>query len=140
MSEVRRFADPTALASAAAQYVLETLQGVIATRGRALVALAGGATPKELYERLGEVSSATFPWGQVHLFWGDERFVPYDSPDSNFRLAEESLLSRGAVPLGNVHPVPVEEADPEAAARAYELALRGFLPEAGPSFDLTVLG
>jgi 6-phosphogluconolactonase len=81
------------------------------------------------------------PWARVHLFWGDERFVPPDHPDSNQRMAREAMIARVPIPPGNVHPVPVDGV-PENAARRYEAALRAFAAKrpGEPLFDVQLLG
>jgi 6-phosphogluconolactonase len=116
----------------------------IAAAGRFSVALSGGSTPRALYRLLGEPPSReAIDWPRVLLFWGDERFVPADHPDSNYRLAREAFISRVPIPAGNVHPIPTESDDPQAAAAQYEETLRHFLavPEGEwPRFDLILLG
>ena len=86
-----------------------------------------------------------FPWARTHWFWGDERFVPEDDPLSNYRMAREALLSKAPIPAANIHPIPTEHLDPEAAAADYERSLRssygaGQLDPARPLFDVTLLG
>jgi len=116
----------------------------VASNGRFSVALSGGSTPIALYRLLAEPPfSRTIDWPHVHFFWGDERFVPADHPESNYRLARETLISRVPIPAENVHPVPTEGNDPEAAAARYQETLRRFfvLPEGeAPRFDLVLLG
>ena len=112
----------------------------IAAAGRFSVALSGGSTPRALYHLLGQSPlREAIDWPRVHLFWGDERFVPADHPDSNYRLAREAFISRVPIPAGNVHPVPTEGGDPEAAATQYEETLHRFF---APTlrFDLVLLG
>jgi 6-phosphogluconolactonase len=110
------------------------------------VSLSGGSTPRRLYERLAEPEIASrFPWNRSHWFWGDERFVPHDHRDSNFRMAREAFLSRVAVPDENIHAVPTEGLSPEEAAAAYESTLKRFygaerLAPERPLFDVTLLG
>jgi 6-phosphogluconolactonase len=114
--------------------------------GAFAVCLSGGSTPRRLYERLAapEVASR-FPWDRAHWFWGDERFVPHDHPDSNFRMARDAFLSRTPVPPGNIHAVQTEGISPGEAAVAYEATLKSFygadqlVPER-PLFDVTLLG
>jgi len=89
--------------------------------------------------------ASRFPWNRAHWFWGDERFVPHDHPDSNFRMAREAFLSRVPVPGDNIHPVPTERISPEGAAVAYETTLKRFygaetLAPGRPLFDVTLLG
>jgi 6-phosphogluconolactonase len=111
-------------------------------RGRCDLVLAGGNTPRFVYERLARPGEAgTIPWERVRLFWGDERFVPHDHPASNYRLARESLLKEARPPEGNVFPIPTGEATPGQAALRYERTLRGLFPgQAFPAFDLVLLG
>jgi 6-phosphogluconolactonase len=110
------------------------------------VALSGGSTPRRLYECLaGQPYRATFPWARAHWFWGDERFVPHDDALSNYRMAREALLSYVPIPAINIHPIPTEGTSPDAAASAYERALKSFygaerLDPARPLFDVTLLG
>lgn len=109
--------------------------------GRFTVALAGGTTPRALYELLATAGyAANIPWQRWYVFWGDERCVPPDHKESNYRMAQESLLSRVAVPEGQVHRMK-GEMNPEEAAREYESVLRGTFPgESTPALDLVLLG
>ena len=100
-------------------------------RGRVTLALAGGTTPRATYERLAQVPG--IPWSDVHVYFGDERAVPPDHPDSNYRLAREALLDRVAIPPENVHRMRAEDPDKSGAAAAYEQEL----PEA---LDVLILG
>ena len=115
-------------------------------RGLFTVALAGGSTPKTLYVLLAseqESYRAQLDFGMIHFFWGDERHVPPDHPDSNYRMASEAMLSKVPIPLENVHRIKSEMADAEEAARDYEQVLEKFFKlENGqlPRFDLVVLG
>jgi 6-phosphogluconolactonase len=99
-----------------------------------------------LYQCLADPAIASrFPWQRAHWFWGDERFVPHDHPDSNFRMVREALLSRVPVPEDNIHAVPTEGLTPEEAATAYETTLKRFhgantLAAGRPLFDVTLLG
>ncbi|PWC45768.1 6-phosphogluconolactonase [Azospirillum sp. TSO22-1] len=136
--------DAEALADAAAQWLTE--RAVEHPDKRFAVTLAGGSTPRRLYERLAEPPLRDrFPWARVHWFWGDERFVPPDDAKSNLRMARESLLTKAPVPAGNVHPVPTVGVSPQEAARAYQRNLVAFygaprLDPARPLFDVTLLG
>jgi 6-phosphogluconolactonase len=140
-AEVRVFEDAEALARNAAEW-LGAL--ALASDRRFAICCSGGSTPKRLYEVLAE-PARRFPWERVHWFWGDERFVPHDHPDSNYRMVWEALLSRVAVPPGNIHAVPTAGLAPEEAAAAYEKTLKAFygadtLTPARPLFDVTLLG
>jgi len=115
---------------------------LIANRGRFVVALSGGSTPRALYSLLAK-DHADFPWSRTFLFFGDERHVPPDHPDSNYRMVNESLLSKIAIPAGNVFRVPAENPDPAAAAADYEAKIRQFFQLSSnefPAFDLILLG
>ncbi len=117
-----------------------------AAEARFTVCLAGGSTPKRLYELLsGPDYAGPFPWARAHWFLGDERFVPHDDRESNYRMVRETLLARAPVPQENVHPVPTEGLTPEAAAAAYEQELKrhygsATLERERPLFDVTLLG
>src|SRR5439155_129933 len=103
------------------------------------VALSGGTTPRGVYARLAQAPYRDLvPWASLHFFWGDERHVPPNHPDSNFRMARETLLSKVPVPPANVHRILAESPDAAAAASAYEATLRShFRPREGqtPRFD-----
>jgi 6-phosphogluconolactonase len=135
--------DPEALAGRAADWLLET---AAAKQGTFVVALSGGSTPRRLYELLASPPRrAAFPWDRTHWFWGDERFVPHDDATSNYRMVREAMLSRVPVPAGNVHPIPTEGLDAEAAAASYERELKRFyaadtLAAERPLFDVVLLG
>lgn len=104
-------------------------------------ALAGGATPRLTYLRLAEPDlSGRVKWADVNLFWGDERCLPADHPESNYRIARVSWLERAPIPAGNIHPIQ-GEMQPARAAEAYEAELRRFFgPGKNPEFDLIFLG
>jgi 6-phosphogluconolactonase len=109
------------------------------------VALSGGSTPKSLYSLLAgdENMRSAIPWEKIHFFWGDERHVPPDHPESNYRMAYEALLSRIPITAANVHRIKSENPDAHQAAAEYEQDIRDFfqLPEGGfPQFDLVFLG
>jgi 6-phosphogluconolactonase len=134
--------DPRALARHAAEWMTAA---ALAARGSFRVSLSGGSTPKTLYELLAaDDFRRRFPWPLVSWYWGDERFVPYDHPESNYRMVREAMLARVPVPPENIHPVPVDGA-PEDAARRYERTLQeaygaATLDPARPFFDVTLLG
>jgi 6-phosphogluconolactonase len=135
-------ADPPSLARHVAEWMTDL---ALAAPGVFRVSLSGGSTPKALYERLASRPFVErFPWERVHWFWGDERFVPYDHPDSNFRMTREAMLSKAPVPPANIHPVPTD-GDPDAAAARYQQTLHSAygateLDPARPLFDVTLLG
>ena len=129
----------SALADLAAQFIAETAAAAIADRGRFSVALAGGSTPREAYVRLAKRSDVD--WSRWHVFFGDERCVPPEHADSNFRMAHEALLAHVPIPATHVHRIEGEREDRQAAALDYETCLRGVLTNPGdPVLDLVLLG
>jgi len=112
--------DPRALARRAAEWIVERTRAAVASRGGCSVALAGGGTPSATYEVLATSAlAAAVPWGAIDWFFGDERAVPFDHPDSNYRLAAESLFSGRPEAVARACRMPADAADAPAAARAY---------------------
>lgn len=137
-------ADPEQAAFMAAELVADAATGAVAARGRFVIALAGGSTPRLLYEILAAPEeedgvSDEIAWGRVHVFWSDERAVPPDHPDSNYRMAREALLDHVPVPPEQVHRVPTEHPAGQAAER-YEAEVRRLFDKSDPVFDLVLLG
>jgi len=139
---------------AAAEEFIRVARAAIGAQGRFTVALSGGSTPKALYSLLAS-NYADFAWSRIFLFFGDERHVPPTDPDSNYRMVNESLLTKIAIPAENVFRVPAENPDASAAALDYEAQLRRFFelrsdirpgdqrgdrPGEFPRFDLILLG
>jgi 6-phosphogluconolactonase len=127
---------------AAAEEFIGVARTAIGAQGRFTVALSGGSTPKALYSLLA-ANYADFAWNRIFLFFGDERHVPPTDPDSNYRMVNESLLTKIAIPAENVFRVPAENPDAAAAASDYEARLRRFFelkPGEFPRFDLILLG
>jgi 6-phosphogluconolactonase len=139
---IETLADPAALAYHAAEWLTSA---ALATTGDFRVSLSGGSTPKALFSLLAsDPFVGRVPWARVSWFWGDERFVPYDHPESNYRMTREAMLSKAPVPPANIHPVPADGTPEEAAAR-YERTLQAaygaaVLDPARPMFDITLLG
>ncbi len=133
--------DPEAVAARAAELVADAARRAAEARGRFVVALAGGTTPRLAYERLAELSP--MPWAATHVWFGDERCVPPDHADSNYRMAREALLARVPVPEAQVTRIEGER-DPADAAARYDALLRGdaagHAGAGGPVFDLVLLG
>jgi 6-phosphogluconolactonase len=140
--DLRRLTTPQDLFQAAAEEVIRVATDAIAQRGRFTIALSGGSTPKNLYTLIAANAGASVPWEKVFFFWSDERHVPLDDPDSNYRMAKESLLSKVPVPPANVFPIPAGKQDAEAAANDYEQTLKKFFASGSelPRFDLVLLG
>ena len=143
--EVRVAADRPALSGEAARHFVEIAAEAASRRGAFRVALAGGSTPRGLYELLAgdPVLSRAVPWGETHVFFGDERHVPPDQPDSNYRMAQETLLSKVPVPPAHVHRIAGELPDTSRAAAAYEeelIAHFGLSPGEFPRFDRALRG
>ncbi len=120
--------------------IVHTLRDALDARETASWVLSGGSTPQEVYAYLAAHYRDRLPWQRIHIFWGDERYVPHDDPRSNYGMARETLLRHLPVPTENVHPMPTYMHDPARAAQAYESTLRGFFGGAGPRFDLVLLG
>ncbi len=127
---------PRDLAKAAAELFVEKSIEVVAQQGFFTVALSGGSTPRLLYQILADRSDV--PWSSIHFFWSDERHVPPDDPESNYRMAYDALLSR--VPVAKVHRVMSENPSAADAAQDYEETVLEFVPETPPRFDLMLLG
>lgn len=139
MSEFRVYPDAESLAHAAAEHFVTLAAETIARRGQFTVALAGGSTPQATYNLLAtEEFAARVDWSRVHVLWGDERCVPPDHPDSNYRVAREALLDKVPIPTANVHRIQ-GELPPYMAATVYQSELEAVLSING-RFDLILLG
>ncbi len=136
--------DPEEVSQRAADLFVRLADEAVSSTGRFAVALSGGSTPRVLYALLATNEfRRRVPWSRVHLFWGDERCVPPDHPESNYHMAREVLLDKAPIPVRNIHRMPAEQEDHLRAAAAYEQMLRAFFElTAGelPSFDLILLG
>ena len=139
--QVRVFQDLEELSRVAAELFFALSKKSIATRGRFVVALSGGSTPHRLYSLLGSPwYRNNIDWSRVYLFWTDERCVPNDHPESNYRLAHDAFLSRVPLPAQNIHRIRGED-EPRKAAEAYEDELQNFFSGVGAIvFDLIILG
>lgn len=127
----------------AATIIFDRAEAAIQKRGIFTFVLAGGQTPKTLYQLLGsEPIRSQFDWEYIHLFWGDERNVPADHPDSNYRMVKEAFLNDVPIPESNVHRIKTE-LGPEDAVQAYDQSIRKTMGVTGsifPRFDLILLG
>lgn len=120
------------LAERAAARIAGLAREAVAARGTCALALAGGSTPRPIYERLAGMAEERMPWSRLEIYFGDERCVPPDDADSNYRMAREALLDRAPIDAARVHRMAGER-DPEEAARLYEREL----PD---SLDVVLLG
>jgi 6-phosphogluconolactonase len=138
-AEQKILPDSASLITAAAEHFVATARAAIAKRGVFFVALAGGSTPKGLYQKL-----TTSPyleqidWARVHLFFGDERCVPATHDDSNFKMARQAMIDLIPIPAENVHRVPTESGDAAEVAVRYAETLKGVMED--EPFDLVLLG
>lgn len=143
--EYRVYGDPNALSRAAAEHFLQTAQAAVAARGKARIAVSGGRTPKTTFQLLANPAEQflkAMPWRQIELYWVDERCVPPDHPDSNYRMTREAMLSK--VPLKPEQVFRIEgELEPDTAAAQYESTIRSQFRLEGvetPRFDVLALG
>jgi len=138
-------ADAAALAARAAQYFVEQIEAAVQSRGRARVAVSGGSTPKAAFALLADPAQpwrARMPWDKLELFWVDERCVPPDNADSNFRMTREAMLDHVPMSPAQIHRME-GELEPDVAAARYESELRNAFRLEGaetPRFDLIELG
>jgi 6-phosphogluconolactonase len=151
-AQIRVYRDSDELALKAARRFARLADQYTIGSGRFTVALSGGSTPRKMFSILAEEPFLdTVPWSSIYFFWGDERCVPPDHADSNYRMAWETLLSKAPVPSENIFRVPAEVPDPNRAAEDYSQALtQFFLARASksataplsnvPRFDLVLLG
>jgi 6-phosphogluconolactonase len=146
---VRVLPDAAAVQRAAAEEFAARTEAAARARGAAFAALSGGSTPRGLHTLLADPTGpfrARVPWERLHVFWGDERCVPPDHRDSNYRMARETLLDHVPVPPSQVHRMAGEDPDPARAADRYARELRaaferhGRLDGGWPRFDLVFLG
>lgn len=143
--EYRVYADPAALSKAAAAHFLETIQAAVAARGKARIAVSGGRTPKRTFELLANPAEpflAAMPWSQIELYWVDERCVPPDHPDSNYRMTREAMLSKVQLKPEQVFRIE-GELEPDKSAARYESTIRNQFRLEGaetPRFDILELG
>jgi 6-phosphogluconolactonase len=128
------------LVTATTEHVVNSIGQAIEERGLCNIALAGGNTPREIYSMMaGSAYRDRVDWNRLHLFWGDERMVPPEHQDSNFRMVQETLLDHVKIPAGNVHRIR-GEITPEQAAREYAELLHSHFKADLPRFDLILLG
>jgi 6-phosphogluconolactonase len=141
--EIRLFPSDKQLFHAAAETFCNIGNEAIREHGHFTVALSGGSTPRGLHQELVKTFASELPWDKVFFFWGDERHVPPDFPESNYRMARETLLSKLPIPANNIFRMHGEIPDANQAAGIYEQTLREFFhpSQVGfPRFDFILLG
>ncbi|MEY2412657.1 MAG: 6-phosphogluconolactonase [Acidobacteriaceae bacterium] len=141
--EIKVFRDQASLFQSAANTIAEIANAAVADHGRFTFVLSGGSSPKGLFTLLASGKVPPIPWAKTYFFWGDERHVPPDDPESNYRMARESMLTKLGVPEDHIFRVHSEDASAESAARNYEKQIKGFFklsPGEFPRFDLVLLG
>jgi 6-phosphogluconolactonase len=137
---IRVVQDPAALAVEAAERFVALAAAAIQAHGRFRVALSGGSTPRAMHQYLAEHHRDDVDWANVEVFWGDERFVPLDHPDSCYRMARETLLDHVHILAANIYPMPTVGSTPEECASAYAETLTAVFGTDLPRFDLIFLG
>jgi 6-phosphogluconolactonase len=140
--EIKVVADASELSRAAAAEFEEAARNAVQARGKFTVSLSGGSTPRGLYSQLAR-DAHKLPWNNIYLFWGDERHVPPEDKDSNYRMVRETLLGQAPIPPQNVFRMHAEETDAARVAEQYEHVIQQFFGlRAGelPRFDLVLLG
>jgi 6-phosphogluconolactonase len=138
--DLRVCADLADLSRRSAEAVVGTINAAVRTSGTCSLVLSGGSTPRTLYRLLASRFRTGIPWPNVHVFWGDERYVPPEDARSNYRMAKEALLDDVACPPRNIHPMPTHFPSADAAARDYERTLRNHFVGEWPHFDVVLLG
>lgn len=143
--KIKIVTDAEAMRKVAAETLVEHIRETLQKRAVYSVALSGGSTPSRLYALLAgdAVIRDQIPWNRVHFFWGDERHVSPDHPDSNYRMADTALLSKAPIPSPNIHRIRAEDSDAHKAAADYEQEIRRFFKiDAGqmPRFNCVLLG
>jgi len=135
-------ADADVVARRCLELFITAVNRVLKSQKYFSIAVSGGKTPEKFFNLLAK-NPKVLPWSKIRIFWVDERYVPADSPLSNYKLAAETFLSKIPIPENNIHPIPTDYEDIEAACRQYEKTLRGvFGLKTGllPRFDLVILG
>ena len=132
--------DKATLIARTREIILEKIESALKSKDICTIALSGGSTPKPLYESL---ATCDLPWQKIHIFWGDERYVPADHVDSNQFMTRQVWLNRISIPDANIHPMPTDGMSPEQDALTHEEELKSFfkvLPKEFPPFDIIILG
>jgi 6-phosphogluconolactonase len=139
MTNIRVAPDVAALARQAADTIQDVASTAISQAGRFSIALSGGSTPKTLFELLAAEYKQKIDWSNSHIFWSDERCVPPDDADSNYKMARETLLDHISLPASNIYRIK-GELDPAEGASQYEQTLHTYFHDQLPRFDIILLG
>jgi 6-phosphogluconolactonase len=139
MTQIKITADKNSLINEASNFIIEKIKSAIALNHICSIALAGGGTPKPIYEN---IAKTEIEWSKLHVFWGDERYVPSNHPDSNEKMAREAWLNQVNIPNSNIHPMPTTGDNPTSDAEKYQEELLHFfqVPPQEVSFDIILLG
>lgn len=138
--QVMIYGDKKTLVKQGLTLVLEKIEQALQQRGECTLVLSGGSTPKPLYEALAE---QPLPWAKIHIFWGDERYVSPDHPDSNLGMTRKAMLDRIEIPASNIYGMPTDSNDPAQDAQKYEMMLQEYFKAplgTFPAFDIILLG
>lgn len=139
MKKIQIVKDKKELVACASDFIVKKIRETLLSQPQCTIALAGGSTPKPIYEQMAETD---LPWEKIHLFWGDERYVPPTHPDSNEKMVREAWLNRIHIPPENIHPMPTNSDNPQEDADKYNQELLDFfgLSQGFPAFDIILLG
>jgi len=139
MRQVKVYPDKKALITSAQEFIINKIKDTITKKDMCTIALAGGSTPKPIYEA---IALSDLSWDKIHVFWGDERYVPPTHPDSNEKMAREAWLNKVQIPEANIHPMPTTGENPVVDAQKHDQEIKDFfqIQEGFPSFDIILLG
>ncbi len=138
--DLRVCPDLADLSRRAGEAAVGTINDAVRASGTCSIVLSGGSTPRTLYHLLASELRPRIPWANVHIFWGDERYVALEDPRSNYQMAKEALLDHVPCLPAHIHPMPTHFPSADAAARNYERTLRNHFVGEWPHFDLVLLG
>ncbi len=137
--EIKQYPDIATLSNGLAEFIVKDMEAVLAKNDRYTIALSGGSTPKALYQMLAANYAANINWAKVHLFFGDERYVPFEHDDSNARMVTECLVNHVPIPAQQVHIIRTDVA-PQQSAVEYQTLLHQYFDGKPHTFDLALLG